>query len=365
MMRALSMALVLCLIATATVRADDEEKPVVRAGIDTEVYGFVKLDAAWDDGKVDIGNFARWVTPGVVDPGQIHMTARQTRLGLRFHAPEAGGIDARGRLEIDFYGGTIENKSGLLLRHAFLTLLWTDPNFSILAGQTSDVISPLVPTTINYTVAWWSGNIGYRRPQVRLTQQFKAGRSTLIVQAAATAAIGAEDEGAPGGQGRIALSFPAPRRTAVVGVSGHVSNAANNAASWSGNLDLTVPIGAKLNLKAEAFMGQALAGYFGGIGQSYSDSLQAEIRSQGGWAALAVGPFDKWAFNFGGGMDDPNDDDLVLGDRSRNVNGFGNVMYKIHTNVAVGAEASWWETRYKDAETWSSWRGQLTFILTI
>jgi len=365
MTRALVLALALCLVATATVRADEAEKPAVRAGIDTEIYGFIKLDTAWDDGKVNVGNFARWVDTGAVDPGQIHMTARQTRLGLRFHAPETGGVDARGRLEIDFYGGTIENKSGLLLRHAFLTLLWDGPDLSLLAGQTSDVISPLVPATINYTVAWWSGNIGYRRPQIRLTQQFKAGRSTFILQAAATAAIDAEEEGAPGAQGRVAISFPAPQRTAVVGVSGHISNAASNSTSWSGNVDLTVPIGAKLNLKAEAFTGQALAGYFGGIGQSYTDSLQTEIRSQGGWAALAVGPFEEIAFNFGGGLDDPDDADLIAGQRSRNVNGFGNVMWKLRPQVAVGAEVSWWETAYKDAETWSSWRGQLTFILTI
>ena len=253
----------------------------------------------------------------------------------------------------------------MLLRHAFLTLLWADSGFSILAGQTSDVISPLVPATINYTVAWWSGNIGYRRPQVRLTRQINAGRSILILQLAATAAIGAEHEGTPGGQGRVAISFPAPRRTAVVGISGHYSNTANNATSWSGNVDATVPIGAKLNIKAEAFAGQALAGYFGGIGQSYSDSLQTEVRSWGGWAALAIGPFDKWAFNVGAAVDDPDDDDLVMGDRSRNVNGFGNVMVKIHPNVVVGVEASWWETAYKDAEAWSSWRGQLTLILTV
>ena len=107
MTRALFMALALCLVATPPVRADDEEKPIVRAGIDTEIYGYIKLDTSWDHGRVNLGNFARWVDPGAVGPGRLHMTARQTRLGLRFHAPEAGAIDARGRLEIDFYGGVV------------------------------------------------------------------------------------------------------------------------------------------------------------------------------------------------------------------------------------------------------------------
>ena len=42
--------------------------------------------------------------------------------------------------------------------------------FTILGGQTWDVISPLNPRSLNYSVYWWAGNIGYRRPQVRLTK---------------------------------------------------------------------------------------------------------------------------------------------------------------------------------------------------
>ena len=86
--------------------------------------------------------------------------------------PKGEDIQTGGRVEIDFYGGGAENKSNPMMRHAYLNLDWPKDKFSILAGQTSDVISPLFPDTLNYTVGWWVGNIGYRRPQIRLTKSY-------------------------------------------------------------------------------------------------------------------------------------------------------------------------------------------------
>jgi hypothetical protein len=97
---------------------------------------------------------------------------------LNFSTPTANGIETSGKLEIDFYGGGPENKNLPMMRHAFMKLDWPKRGFSILAGQTSDVISPLVPSTVNYSVAWWVGDIGYRRPQLRLTKAFKAGANS-------------------------------------------------------------------------------------------------------------------------------------------------------------------------------------------
>jgi hypothetical protein len=94
------------------------------------------------------------------------MTANETRLGAKIKGPNVDGMEISGRVETDFYGGgAAENKPNLMMRHAYIELGWPHEKFSILAGQTSDVISPLVPTTLNYSVCWWVGNMA-GRPQI-------------------------------------------------------------------------------------------------------------------------------------------------------------------------------------------------------
>jgi hypothetical protein len=58
-------------------------KPVTSA-FDIKLYGLVKLDAAYDDSRVNVGNFGRWVeTESVLkNDEQFNLTANQTRLGM-------------------------------------------------------------------------------------------------------------------------------------------------------------------------------------------------------------------------------------------------------------------------------------------
>ena len=77
-----------------------------------------------------------------------------------------GGARVGGKVEIDFQRQIdVENKASLLLRHAYVEI--KDDEFRLLAGQTWDVISPLCPGVLFYSVGWDGGNIGYRRPQFR------------------------------------------------------------------------------------------------------------------------------------------------------------------------------------------------------
>ena len=99
-------------------------------------------------------------------------------------------------VEIDFYGsGGTENKAKLQLRHAYMKLDWPADDLSVIAGQTSDVFSPLNPSTLNYTVLWDAGNIGYRRPQIRLGDVGGSGDTKVTFAAAATRPIGGEANG--------------------------------------------------------------------------------------------------------------------------------------------------------------------------
>jgi hypothetical protein len=371
-----------------------EKKNDARKGplsnIELTPYGYIKWDASWDDSEVDPGNFARWVDSEASDDSdnQFNMTANQTRLGLRINTKDDSYIRSSGLVEVDFFGnGTAENKPGILVRHAYAKLDWPEERFSILAGQTWDVISPLNPYTLNYSVQWWAGNIGYRRPQIRATKSFTVNDDIdLKLEGAVTRNIGfsdsgafpniaddaGEDSGVPGLQGRVSTTFPLLNyRPTTIGFSGHWAkeeidiNAAGGHRdfdSWSVNLDVTQPINKWLTIKGELFSGENLSAYLGGIGQGINTSRLSEIRSRGGWVAASLGPWDKWNFNMGVSIDDPKNDDLNSGSRSLNRAIFGNAIYSINRSTQVGFELSQWNTDYKGQRDADAVRAQTSLI---
>jgi hypothetical protein len=141
-------------------------------GFSIKSYGYVKLDASYNDSRTVNGNYVIYVpSEGMVkNDNTFNITARQSRLGLDITAPQYDGWITKARIEADFYGdGTIahENKAELMLRHAFLET--TRGRLSFLAGQTWDVISPLNPNSLSYVPGFTSGNTGYRRPQIRVS----------------------------------------------------------------------------------------------------------------------------------------------------------------------------------------------------
>ncbi len=102
---------------------------------------------------------------------EFNLTANQTRLGFKIAGPASETMKASGKIEFDLFGNyASENKAKLQMRHAYMTLLWPQTDLSLIVGQTWDVISPLNPNTLNYSVLWDVGNVGYRRPQIRLTK---------------------------------------------------------------------------------------------------------------------------------------------------------------------------------------------------
>jgi len=364
----------------------------VFSSLEVELYGMFKLDSSWDSSRMNTGNYADWVSNEASNgnDSEFSMTPKQTRFGLRVFGPPNDEFKTSGVAEIDFYGADSgENKAGILLRHAYLQLDWPKDRFSILAGQTSDLISPLYPSTINYTVGWWVGNIGYRRPQIRLTKIYSLGKDVdWTVSAALARTISSattnfttdtgEDSGRPGVQARTALKFPLINGKATeVGLSAHTAKEEMDTDTFghnvhfdshSLNLDLTQPINNWLTLKGEAFTGKNLGSYLGGIGQGVNTLTNEEIDSHGGWVAASLGPWDKWSFTIGGGVDTADRDDVpsVLAvpasGRTLNRNVFGNVIYSIDKNAKVGLELSHWRTRYKGPGDADSFRAQMAFM---
>ena len=363
--------------------------PSVVSGLHVRLYGMIKADAAYDSSRTSVGDFARWVDSEERrgnDP-QFNLTIRQTRLGLLFTGKESAAPIATGRIEVDFYGeATQENKPSILVRHAYLNLHWPERGLALLAGQTSDVISPLLPGTLNYAVGWWAGNIGYRHPQLRVTRKLPLTELTeLTVQAALSRTVGTstlfgfdpgdtgEDSAHPTLQARLALATPLlGDQPTVLGVSGHYGDEeydlddrghSKDFHSWSLNLDLTQPISPTLTLKGEAFVGENLDDYLGGIGQGIDLALRREVGSRGGWLAAAVGPYGPWQFHLGASAEDTAAGDLSApGARTFNSSIFGNVLYSFGKHTQVGFELSHWRTDYKRLTDGDSLRGQMSFI---
>ena len=358
-------------------------------GFSFKPYGYIKLDASYDDSRVAPGNYVVYV-PGegaVENDDEFNMTARQTRIGFDITAPEFKGWKTKGKAEVDFYGDgptAHETKPEPFMRHAFIEI--SKNGLSYIAGQTWDVISPLNPTTLNYPVGWGAGNIGYRRPQVRVSYNKSLGNNAgLLTQFALSRTTGltnedldangqndGEDSGFPTMQGRVAFSTPgAGGKKTVIGISGHYGQeeadwlgAETDLASWSGNMDFLIPLSERFTLSGEVFLGENIDDYFGGAIQGVNTVTRNEISAKGMWTQIKFNADKKWQYNAGFGMDDPDSSDINNGMRDKNSFYFINAMVKVMPNITLGLEYSHWETDYKNAADGTDNRLQTSAILS-
>ena len=117
--------------------------------------------------------------------------------------------------------------------------------------------------------------------------------------------------------------------------------------TWSGNIDLRIPITERFGFQGECQVGENLAAFLGGIGQGVDLTSFNTIRDAGGW-------FEFWYdwtpcvhSHVGFSLDNPNDHDLhTVGERSYNQYYFANVLYNVTKQFLVGLEVSSWETLY-------------------
>ncbi|MGE5342428.1 MAG: hypothetical protein ACM3SY_13205 [Candidatus Omnitrophota bacterium] len=346
-----------------------EEKPAVN------VYGYIKADGIYETGNSSHGNFIIWAR----DPGQsnglFYLTAKETRIGAAVSGFGFGKFKVSGKLEVDFQStGTEENKPYNYMRHAYLEI--SNGSLAIIVGQTWDIISPLNPVTLNYPVMWGAGNIGYRRPQLSMRYDAKAGQHVVTVQAGVFRTIASDydndsiEDGAAAGfptvQGRVAGKVALSQTASLqVGVSGHYgkSKGVISYTSDSLNLDLLWVFSPQFKIIAEAFTGKNLGTYFGGIVQYVNPALGKEIASKGFYVNGVVNPSKKLQFSVGYGVDNPDDQTLSTGMRSKNQSYWGNVLINLSSSLKVGFEVSNWITDYLARAQQESLRLQHSWIL--
>lgn len=349
-------------------------------GITVTPYGSIWGNMYFATSRTNPGSFTLWVFSDE-DQGEpaFDIDARRSRAGINVEGPESGisGYQLGGRVEIDFFGQFLtENRAGARLRHAYFEATREDWRF--LVGQTWDVVSPLRPRMLNFTGTWSGGNIGFRRAQFRIerTVEIDEERSWLlqgslnqdIVDDFPTdPGVRRESSFFPVLQARTALqlaSFDASRPIRL-GVSGHYGETGfdfirsgppplnlppaddTRFTTWSVNLDAEVPLSPVLTLRGEVFRGANLSPFLGGIGQGVCPCLRVPIRSTGGWLELVRVWSPEWESHFGAGIDDPNDEDSLMG-RVQNQVFFGNLIWQVTDELSTGWEVAYWRTLYGD-----------------
>jgi hypothetical protein len=350
-----------------------------------KLYGFLRLDAVHDDSRpnnTQIPAFIRSEDPAAPaaiasarDSEDLSIYPRLTRFGLDFTGPEVaalGGAKATGKAEIDFYNmPSSESRNAPRIRHAYLKLGWNDA--FLLAGQTSDVISPMFPIVNPDFVMWGAGNLGDRRPQLRGEWTPKAGLGNFVLQGEAglTGADDAQDldpissggfrdgeaSGKPTLQARVAYAYPVwEKQKLELGVWGHRAWERTDTAigtslnrefdSHAVGLDLSIPVYRDIFwLKGEAWAGKNLSDVRGGILQGINTATGQEVDSKGGWLELGVRPVKWLTLNTGYAMDNPQDGDLALGARSKNSIWYGAVRGYFDP-IEIGMDYLNWTTDY-------------------
>jgi hypothetical protein len=348
----------LLIIFTQIIYGGDSSKRLI------EPYGFFKLDMTYSSALMAGGNFAKWVNPYAEDrTPNTNITVKQSRFGFNL---KQNNVTAK--LEIDFYGvGSAENKAGPMLRKAYADIALK--NFNIRFGQDSDVISPLVPSTHNYSVAWWAGNIGYRRPMLKIYHT----KDKLSWTIALARNIGGDvngdgiDDGTAGIlpelQGRLAYKI-SPQIT--IGVSSHFGiedtlGTDGKYETWSGNIDYSLKINKKMSVEGELFTGVNLASKLGSIG---NPSTVDGLSTMGGWINMKMKLCKNVSTAIGASLEDPDDKDLMIGYKSKNYMAFGNFYYNLKPGFKSGLEISYWNTEYKtDVDRYTNYDGIRTQIV--
>ncbi len=132
------------------------------------IYGFVKLDATYQSDPTNSLVAPRFATVG--NDSATNLTAMHSRFGLKWKGPALeNGYQAGAVLEFDLFDPTSNNQMEFRDRLAAFTL--SRDKTTWLFGQHWDVFSPLNPTTLMTNGnLWQTGNLGFRRAQVRYTR---------------------------------------------------------------------------------------------------------------------------------------------------------------------------------------------------
>ncbi|MBN2068964.1 MAG: carbohydrate porin [Opitutales bacterium] len=346
-------------------------------------YGYIKVDATYDSHKPfpSTGGLTLYAQPEVNgSDSQTDFSARDSRLGLDFDLPVSHGIKATAKLETDFFSNGSETAYGLRLRHSYINLDFGD-GLSVRAGQDWDAFFYVAPITVDAGFLGNAGHLYSRRPQLKLSKVVQLDNDSKLTFKLALAKTSAgdsdllgQDDGLDSAQPTVEalIAFDAPiftSKPAKFSIGGQFGKetldqpGANDSRDFDSHLlvaGLHIPFAEQFALQANLWTGENLDGFLGGVGQGINTTLDTSVAAKGGWVQAVFYPTDRWNLNLGYGIDDPKDEDLNPGGRSKNSRLFVSAFYQLTEAVTLAAEYSHITTGYKDASDASDNRIQLS-----
>jgi len=343
-------------------------------GLETELHGLILVNAfanSEDVNNSDVPQFALPPRPpGGLPSSAAGGTVRQSRIQVRATVSEFAGGRLSGNLDVDFFGGQQPSTGGrtfplLRIRRAFAE--FTRGRLGVLVGQEAPPIVEINPSSlasIGIPGFAGAGNLWLWIPQVRVgVDVAHLGAARLGVEIAALAPTSgdaqtafftqpdiAERSSRPYVEGRIRARWGSGTTQGEVNLGGHVGWLAvgpdERVTSHAVAVSVWTPLARGLELRGEAYTGQAVAGLGGGgIGQNFGLDSTA-VTTTGGWIQVNVLPSPAWEIGAGTGLDDPNDSDLDLAtQRLRNFAVEGHASWR-RAPVVFGFEIRRLETRY-------------------
>ena len=346
------------------------------SAMQAEVHGLILMNAFANDQAVnnsDVPQFALLPPPAAGPPASgAGATLRQSRVTATALVSDFAGGQLIGELDVDVFGGQQPSTGGrtfplVRLRRAFAVL--ERGRLTVFAGQEAPPIAEINPSSlasIGIPEFAGAGNLWLWIPQLRIGARVaEVGAVRLGVEAAVLAPTSgdaqtafftqpdiAERSSRPYLQGRVRARWGAGEEQGEVSVGGHYGwlavGPARRVSSRALAVGIWTPLVPGLELRGEAFVGQAVAGLGGGgIGQNFGlDS--AVVETTGGWAQLNARPGTAWEIGVGAGIDDPDDADL---DPATPTQRLRNLALESHASwrrapILLGAEVRLLRTRY-------------------
>jgi hypothetical protein len=284
-------------------------------------------------------------------------TLSQSIVGLKFQGPEIfGGGQVSGSAYVDDWGGSPSNSLNHLLRLRTATVEIDWKNTTVLVGQDKPIVSPREPFSlaqVAFSPLTGAGNLWAWSPQVRVDQRFAFSRESGL-----TAQMGVYETSEPTSGPRPAVEgrFEFWRKfgenaRAEIAPGFHESTThvlGFSAASRLGTIDWLIQPVAKIQFTGMLFTGENAAG-LGGLRQGvtiFNDVRAVPIGANGGWAQLSYIATRRLTFNLFGGEENDRAGDLVSGDIHNNAMYAANAIFRIGSNVLLGAEISQVRTNY-------------------
>ena len=322
-------------------------------------YGFVKLDAHIQDSGMNSIIAARYANEG---DGNTALTAMNTRFGFKWNIAElASGWKIAAQAEWDLFDSSA-NQMRFRTRHANFTL--AKENSKFLFGQFWDVFGPIGPTTLNTNgYLWQTGNVGFRRAQIRYT--YSTGIFNIAVSINDPTSAEARSTYMPILESRIGLNL-GKKGKIMIGVSGVYGSESHNSAVVVDEtetpyendvnilgvcLDWTIPF-SKFTFMGEFTVGQNLKNFLSKA-HVYDNAAAMEIEGAkvtAFWTELVYHACKK--FTAGAGYAFESLDEEQLGNGALNdTNGiFVGIKYMIGSGVSFGLEYTNYISKYLTAD---------------